>query len=159
MHPVTGTRALRKGRASLAGQAYLITTVVHARRRLFTDFEVACAASRVLGTADSWGTALCLAWVLMPDHAHFLIELGEGPISSVMQRVKGLASHAVGPSVHGGQLWQRGYYEHALRTEESVIDAAGYLVANPLRAGLVERIGDYSFWDAVWLDATLLERK
>jgi hypothetical protein len=28
-------------------------------------------------------------------------------------------------------------------------------VANPLRAKLVERIGDYSLWDAVWLDEAL----
>ncbi|MEQ7866160.1 transposase, partial [Xanthomonas sp. WHRI 8393] len=29
--------------------------------------------------------------------------------------------------------------------------AARYLIANPLRAGLVERVGDYPFWDAIWL--------
>jgi putative transposase len=28
---------------------------------------------------------------------------------------------------------------------------ARYIVANPLRAGLVERLGDYPHWDAVWL--------
>jgi len=28
---------------------------------------------------------------------------------------------------------------------------ARYIVANPLRAGLVERLGDYPLWDAVWL--------
>ena len=30
-------------------------------------------------------------------------------------------------------------------------DVARYIVANPLRAGLVERVGDYPYWDAVWL--------
>jgi hypothetical protein len=28
---------------------------------------------------------------------------------------------------------------------------ARYIVANPLRAGLVEHLGDYPLWDAVWL--------
>jgi len=28
---------------------------------------------------------------------------------------------------------------------------ARYIVLNPKRAGLVERIGDYSHWDAIWL--------
>jgi hypothetical protein len=28
---------------------------------------------------------------------------------------------------------------------------ARYIVANPLRAGLVEHLGDYPHWDAVWL--------
>jgi len=28
---------------------------------------------------------------------------------------------------------------------------ARYIVANPLRAGLVSRVGDYPLWDACWL--------
>ena len=28
---------------------------------------------------------------------------------------------------------------------------ARYVVANPLRAGLVEKLGDYPLWDAVWV--------
>jgi hypothetical protein len=28
---------------------------------------------------------------------------------------------------------------------------ARYIVANPLRAGLVSRVGHYPFWNAVWL--------
>jgi putative transposase len=32
---------------------------------------------------------------------------------------------------------------------------ARYVVANPLRAGLVDSIRDYPHWDAVWLDHTL----
>ncbi|MFM2004374.1 MAG: hypothetical protein RLZZ09_29 [Pseudomonadota bacterium] len=28
---------------------------------------------------------------------------------------------------------------------------ARYNVVNPLRAGLVDRIGDYPHWDAAWL--------
>jgi hypothetical protein len=28
---------------------------------------------------------------------------------------------------------------------------ARYIVGNPLQAGLVDRIGDYPHWDAVWL--------
>jgi len=28
---------------------------------------------------------------------------------------------------------------------------ARYIVMNPKRAGLVERVGDYPHWDAIWL--------
>ena len=38
--------------------------------------------------------------------------------------------------------------EAALR----LIDVARYVIANPKRAGLVERVGDYPYWDAIWLD-------
>jgi putative transposase len=29
---------------------------------------------------------------------------------------------------------------------------ARYIVANPLRAGLVNRVEDYSHWDSIWLE-------
>jgi hypothetical protein len=38
-----------------------------------------------------------------------------------------------------------------LRRQDDVRAVARYIVANPLRAGLVRDIGDYSHWDAVWL--------
>ncbi|MNE68641.1 hypothetical protein D3C80_1643130 [compost metagenome] len=50
-----------------------------------------------------------------------------------------------------GRLWQKGFHDHALRREEDVKAVARYVVANPLRAGLVEKLADYPFWDAIWL--------
>ncbi|PPT54252.1 hypothetical protein XarbCFBP8138_17000 [Xanthomonas arboricola] len=42
----------------------------------------------------------------------------------------------------------------ATRKDRWEDDCASWLaifIANPLRAGLVERFGDYLFWDAIWL--------
>ncbi|WP_155312116.1 transposase [Desulfosarcina ovata] len=49
-----------------------------------------------------------------------------------------------------GALWARAYHDHALRSDEDLKTVARYIIGNPVRAGLVERVGDYSFWDAVW---------
>jgi uncharacterized protein with ACT and thioredoxin-like domain len=49
------------------------------------------------------------------------------------------------------KIWQQDFHDHALRMEEDVKSVARYIVANPLRAGLVMKIGDYSHWDAKWL--------
>jgi len=84
----------------------------------------------------------------MPDHLHWLVQLGTNPLPKVVGLMKGRASRL---AAAGGPLWQRGYYEHAIRDEESLVDVARYIVANPLRAGLVRRIGDYPLWDCVWL--------
>jgi putative transposase len=48
-------------------------------------------------------------------------------------------------------VWQRGFYDRAIRKEEDLLAVARYIVANPLRAGLVSQLSDYPFWDAVWL--------
>src|SRR5690606_22779756 len=95
-----------------------------------------------------------IAWVLMPDHAHWLLQLGSGAgLSELVGTLKSASSRAVsragGPS---GRLWAPGFHDRALRDDQSLIAVARYIVANPLRAGLVERIGDYPFWNApgVW---------
>lgn len=50
-----------------------------------------------------------------------------------------------------GALWQSGYHDRAARAEEDLIQIARYIIGNPLRAGLVEHVGDYPLWDAAWL--------
>ena len=50
-----------------------------------------------------------------------------------------------------GALSQKGYHDHGVRREEDLRVLARYVVANPVRAGLVGRVGNYPLWDAVWL--------
>jgi hypothetical protein len=38
-----------------------------------------------------------------------------------------------------------------LRSDEDVIATARYIIANPIRAGIVEKVGAYPLWDAVWI--------
>jgi hypothetical protein len=38
-----------------------------------------------------------------------------------------------------------------LRRDEDLRAVARYVILNPVRAGLVQRVGDYPHWDAVWL--------
>ncbi len=94
-----------------------------------------------------------LARVLMPDHAHWLLELSEHDVlSAVVNRIKSASSrHANRTLESKGSLWSPAYHDHALRAEDDLQDTARYVVANPLRAGLVSRLGDYPFWNAVWL--------
>lgn len=76
-----------------------------------------------------------------------MMVLHEGKLSEAMQLLKGRSARAVGRAV-----WQANYFDHAVRQDEDLRKMARYIVANPLRANLVEQIGDYSLWDAVWLD-------
>ncbi len=46
---------------------------------------------------------------------------------------------------------QNGYYDHVLRQEEDPRKVIAYLLANPLRAGLVRDVRQYPFWGSgVW---------
>lgn len=88
----------------------------------------------------------------MPDHLHWLVQLKTGSLNQLMQRLKSRSAISLN-RLHGthGAIWQKGYHDRAIRDEEDLRDVARYIVANPLRAGLVKRIGDYPFWDATWL--------
>jgi putative transposase len=89
----------------------------------------------------------------MPDHLHWLFQLGDtGTLAEVMQSFKGRSARAMKlMDERQRSIWQRGYHDHALRAEDDVRGVARYLAANPLRAGLVAQVGDYSHWDAVWV--------
>ncbi len=93
-----------------------------------------------------------LAWVLMPDHLHWLVTVDSIDLSEVVRVFKGKTGFVLNKRLtRQGAFWQRGFYDHAIRKEEDIRAAARYIVANPLRAGLVEHISDYPHWDAIWL--------
>ncbi len=147
-----GNRALRKGRVSLSNQVYLITAVTRHRKPLFNDFATGCAAARCFDDASILRDTRMLAWVLMPDHAHWLIQLGEVDVlDALVNRLKSASARAANRMSHrNGALWARAFHDHALRAEEDLLRSARYVIANPVRAGLVQRVGDYPFWNAVW---------
>lgn len=138
---------LRRGRVSEAGRAYLVTATTAQRRRLFDDWPTARTVVAALREEAHRGSAQTLAFVVMPDHLHWLLQLAEGAeLAGVVGRVKSVVAHRC-----GGQVWQAGFHDHAVRAEEDLAQIARYLVLNPVRAGLVRRVGDYPHWDAVWL--------
>jgi len=93
-----------------------------------------------------------LAWVVMPDHFHWLIELQEIGLSKLIARTKSRATVTFNRLMQReGSLWQDGFHDRAIRKEEDLQTVARYIVANPLRAGLVTKIGDYPLWDAIWV--------
>lgn len=92
----------------------------------------------------------------MPDHLHLIVELGGTELlSKLMQRVKAVtATSANLVSRRSGPLWMAGFHDRALRKDEDVRAVARYVVVNPMRAGLAASIGDYPFWDALWLEGS-----
>ncbi|POA16708.1 transposase [Pseudomonas sp. FW300-N1A1] len=152
MHPRPNSHLLRRGRHSEPGRGYLLTAVVHQRRPVFTDWRLGRLLSAELRRIHDQGWVNSLAWVVMPDHFHWLIQLEQHSLARIMQTTKSRSTLTINrASNRVGALWQSGYHDRALRDDEDLLPFARYIVANPLRAGLVEKIGDYPLWDACWL--------
>jgi len=148
-----GHAALRKGRRSQSQRIYFITFVTTNRLQLFADFNLACTTVRSFVDPRNWQDARLLAWVLMPDHWHGLVELGpKRGLSCLVGALKAHSSKVARAGRPGsGPIWARSFHDRALRHEDDLVVTARYLVMNPVRAGLVTRINDYPFWDAVWI--------
>jgi REP element-mobilizing transposase RayT len=147
-----GSKALRVGRSSIAGQVYLVTFVASNRHPIFLDDAIARTCIEALLDARSWLRSRLLAWVLMRDHWHGLVQLGEGDgLSHLVRQLKASSSRRVRLARVGlANVWERGFHDRALRLEDDLVDMARYIVLNPVRARLVRRIGDYPYWDAIW---------
>lgn len=147
MNKNKGYQSLRKGRYSESGFVYHVTIATKNRRRVFQDFYSARMFIQIIRSDDICRLSDTLAFVVMPDHIHWLFSLKEGVLSSFVQRAKSFFTKA-----YGEAIWQDGFYDHAIRSDESLINVARYIVANPIRAGLVKSVRDYPHWDSVWLE-------
>ncbi len=145
--------ALRIGRFSLCHQAYCITTIIRNRYPIFTDITPTRLLVRELRRLHEHGDVISLAWVAMPDHLHWLIQLNERwPLPRVVKTLKARSALTINRHLcQHGSLWQKAYYDRAVRKDEDIRTIARYIVANPLRAGLVSNIGDYPHWDCIWM--------
>lgn len=150
--PFPANHRLRLGRFSEPGRLYSLTTTVHLRAPALLDLRAARAVVGQMRLVEQEGVARSLAWVVMPDHVHWLVELQRGTLGGLMGRFKSRSAKAVNAlSGREGRFWQSGFYDRAVRREDDIRAIARYIIANPIRAGLVQRAGDYPHWDAVWL--------
>ena len=146
---------LRKGRVSESGRAYILTTVTAERRPVFSGLTCGREIAQAIAHHDEAGWSKSLAWVVMPDHMHWLLVLGErGGLDDLMRSFKGYTARILNEHLQrkGQPLWQPGYHDHAVRRDEDLRKLARYIIGNPLRAGLVEDIREYPLWDAVWFE-------
>lgn len=152
--PAPGYRALRKGRVSIAHHAYLVTTVVIAREPRFLDKTTAEAAADALTQNALWSSSRLLCWVLMPDHLHAVVQLGpDEPLHALVRRMKcNTAAAANRADGRTGGVWATGYHDRAIRGEHQLQSASRYIIANPIRAGLVESVSEYPYWGCLWFD-------
>ena len=78
--------------------------------------------------------------LLMPDHLHGLFSFA--PIPGMK---KAIADWKHFISRHNGVVWQRDFFDHRLRSDESYDEKAAYIRNNPVRAGLVQCASDWSY--------------
>ena len=146
------SKKLLVGRHSSKNKFYSVTICTKQRIPLFKNFENACTATRGLVYMQNKVHTIC--YTLMPDHLHWLFQLKDLPLADVMKQYKSITTVKINKlNCSTGPVWQQNYFEHQLRAEDDLINQARYIISNPLRAELVNDVGEYPFWDCVYLCA------
>jgi REP element-mobilizing transposase RayT len=102
-------------------------------------------AVRFLHTQRKWSVHLA---VVMPDHVHLVVRFpAEDSLTAVVRGWKRWTARTLSVS------WQRDFFEHRLRSEDSAREKVDYVLQNPVRAGLV---ADWRAWPHGWMSDELL---
>ncbi len=139
LHPSEMARPQRLPGISYVGLAtYFVTACTLDRRKAFVtkDFCDECRIELSAGCV-TFGF-ITRAYCFMPDHIHILTEAirEDSALAEFIAMWKQRTGFAW-RKYSGSRLWQRGYWERMLRSEEHVLPIARYVVENPVRAGLV----------------------
>jgi putative transposase len=146
MKPESGYSSLRKGRFSSENHYYHLIFSTKNRKPTFESFDKSRLFINILKEDQTRRQSKTLAFVVMPDHVHWLMVLKKADLSKTVKRIKSISSRYIAEL-----QWSDGFYDHMIRSDENLRTVARYIVANPVRAGLVSSVRDYSHWDAIWL--------
>jgi putative transposase len=86
-------------------------------------------------------------FVIMPDHAHFLIMIGtEMTIEKAVQFIKGGFSYRLKKELgYLGEVWQRGFSEERITDQQGLSACREYIAQNPVKAGLAHSPHEYPY--------------
>jgi putative transposase len=142
-------------RLRIPGHSYFFTVNLEDR-----DSDVLVAHIDILRRA--WADTLvehpfiCDAVVVLPDHLHAVWTLpsGDSDFSLRWRKIKARFTHATGltgarsaSKLHKREagVWQRRFWEHAIRDAGDHAAHVAYCRDNPVKHGLVERAEDWPF--------------
>ena len=101
-----------------------------------------------------------LAWVVMPNHVHVLIRVGDTPLSKIIQNWKSISAVKANKLLgRAGDFWQLDYWDTFMRDDEQTRKAIRYIESNPVKAKLCRAPEEWPFSSARYRDPQTRELK
>src|SRR6266566_2769969 len=125
---------------------YFVTCCTFRRRAILANMRVHTA---FVNFAESAQTNFAIAvgrYVILPDHLHLFVTGMPGlSLGKWVGALKRFLAKAVGPTNSQDPVWQRGFFDHVLRSAESYSQKWDYICENPVRGGLVTNASEWPF--------------
>ena len=130
----------RKHREDFEGALHHVFARGNNKQPIFLTDSDRLVYLRMLRRVIERMTWRCLAYCLMENHVHLLLETPLGNLSAGMQRLHGRYAQGFNQR-HGrvGHLFQGRYGAVRICTDEQLWAVAAYISRNPIAAGLCER--------------------
>lgn len=91
-----------------------------------------------------------LAWCVMPNHVHVLVEAYEGwPLSGLLHSWKSFTAKAINKRLgQDGKVWMEDYFDRYIRDDLHLAAVIAYIHNNPVKAGLVSNEWEWPYSSA-----------
>ena len=90
-----------------------------------------------------------LAWVVMPNHVHLLVEIWQTQQAQLIKDWKGFSARRINRVLgRRGKLWQDDYWDRYIRDEAHYRKVMRYIESNPVNSGLVKTPEQWPFSSA-----------
>ena len=123
---------------------YFVTLCTYRRRKLLATNSVNDALVEFAIRAQVEHYIAVGRYVILPDHLHLFVRgLDDFRLRRWIGTLKQYLAKTIGLTKASQAIWQRGFFDHVLRSEESYGQKWNYVRENPVRAGLVERAEDW----------------
>jgi len=121
-------------------RVYFITIRAYMHCSPFVRHDLNRLILDILDEEQARQKCMVFTYCLMPDHMHFLISPQCEGISvlAFTDQYKGKATNRSWIVGWRGKLWQPRYFDHIVRSEESLFAIAEYILGNPVRKGLID---------------------
>jgi putative transposase len=127
------------------GCVFSITIATRRRSPVFNDLPFSRTCLSILKEMSVTSEVRVFAYCMMPDHIHLLLGAsGEGSMVPFLAAWKSRCYRERRRSGLARRFWQRSFYDHILQSDEDLRKTAQYILENPVRAGLVRDIGEYT---------------
>jgi putative transposase len=127
------------------GPVFFITCGTHNRRHLLANDHIHQAFTAFCSAALA-RNIIVGRYVIMPDHLHLFVHLtNPDDLSRWIKSLKNSLSKGLREQSTEAPHWQRNFFDHLLRTEESSAAKWDYVRLNPVRTGLVVDACDWPY--------------
>lgn len=138
---------MRQPRVIVEGATYHVTARTNRKDMLMLAAQAKDAFVLCLDEACQQFDFELHAWVIMDNHVHLLLTPGESSLADIMRSL--LSSYAVSWNrmhCQMGHFWGERYHSRPIGSEIEFDHVMHYIINNPVRAELVESIGEWNWW-------------